>query len=447
MDGDLVHRRAARWRRTDRPVVAGGGRPRRPAVGGGGGPPREPLRLPPGQLVPDRHRGRGGPPPTRAGPIDSTPSIVPRAGGQSTVLVGSGNDADPEHRWVPGLRPVGCPAVVHPGGQPAHRTAPRPVACRPAWPSARSSRADRTPSPARSARSPMPSTPPPGPRSPDGRSSTPTAPTPPRPWPTCTAPGRPRSSSAGTRRRAAGAGQTLHRRRPPPDPHRPGEPDLPGRHQPGRRLVPGGGRIPGRRGHRHRGRHRRLLPRRLGHRHGEGLRHPLPAAVVGHDSTASTFSSPALSDVLGNGSLQVVEGTDQGAGESGSVWVLERRHRARRSGGQTDISRVIGSVVTADLTGARLRRRHRAHHRRHPGPRRPDRRTRSPTSARTSASRTRPWSPTTPTGRSGSPWPATPASAGLRPGSARSTTTRSPVRTAPRPSGPARGRCSITIPS
>ncbi len=62
----------------------------------------------------------------------------------------------------------------------------------------------------------------------------------------------------------------------------------------------------------------------------------------------STFSSPALSDVLGNGSLQVVEGTDQGAGNSGSVWALNA------TTGQviwktSDIGRVIGSVVTADL--------------------------------------------------------------------------------------------------
>ncbi len=64
----------------------------------------------------------------------------------------------------------------------------------------------------------------------------------------------------------------------------------------------------------------------------------------------STFSSPALSDVLGNGSLQVVEGTDQGTGGSGSVWVLNA------ATGQTmwraaNIGRIIGSVVTADLSG------------------------------------------------------------------------------------------------
>jgi hypothetical protein len=63
----------------------------------------------------------------------------------------------------------------------------------------------------------------------------------------------------------------------------------------------------------------------------------------------STFSSPALSDVLGNGALQVVEGTDNGS--SGSVWVLNA------ATGQTiwkasTPGRVIGSVVTADLDGS-----------------------------------------------------------------------------------------------
>jgi hypothetical protein len=64
----------------------------------------------------------------------------------------------------------------------------------------------------------------------------------------------------------------------------------------------------------------------------------------------STFSSPALSDVLGNGVLQVVEGTDQGSGGSGSVWVLDGT-TGRTIWKQTGIGRVIGSVVTADLRG------------------------------------------------------------------------------------------------
>jgi hypothetical protein len=64
----------------------------------------------------------------------------------------------------------------------------------------------------------------------------------------------------------------------------------------------------------------------------------------------STFSSPALSDVLGNGSLQVVEGTDQGSGASGSVWVLDAT-TGQTIWKATDIGRVVGSVVTADLTG------------------------------------------------------------------------------------------------
>lgn len=65
----------------------------------------------------------------------------------------------------------------------------------------------------------------------------------------------------------------------------------------------------------------------------------------------STFSSPALSDVLGSGTLQVVEGTDQGSGGSGSVWVLDGT-TGRTIWKQTDIGRVIGSVVTADLSGS-----------------------------------------------------------------------------------------------
>jgi hypothetical protein len=62
----------------------------------------------------------------------------------------------------------------------------------------------------------------------------------------------------------------------------------------------------------------------------------------------STYSSPALSDVLGNGSLQVIEGTDQGPGRSGSVWVLNAA-TGRTIWKKTGIGRVIGSVVTANL--------------------------------------------------------------------------------------------------
>ncbi len=62
-----------------------------------------------------------------------------------------------------------------------------------------------------------------------------------------------------------------------------------------------------------------------------------------------TYSSPALADVLGNGQLQVVEGTDNGT--AGSVYALERRHRRHHLEDDV-IGRVIGSVVTADLTGA-----------------------------------------------------------------------------------------------
>ncbi len=61
----------------------------------------------------------------------------------------------------------------------------------------------------------------------------------------------------------------------------------------------------------------------------------------------STFSSPALADVLGNGHLQVVEGTDNGTG--GSVTVLDGATGARVW--SVASGRVIGSVVAADLFG------------------------------------------------------------------------------------------------
>jgi hypothetical protein len=62
----------------------------------------------------------------------------------------------------------------------------------------------------------------------------------------------------------------------------------------------------------------------------------------------ATSSSPALADVEGNGALQVVEGTDNGSG--GSVWVLDAAS-GRPIWHEAVSGRVIGSVVTADLTG------------------------------------------------------------------------------------------------
>jgi len=70
--------------------------------------------------------------------------------------------------------------------------------------------------------------------------------------------------------------------------------------------------------------------------------HPVWSAKL----DGSTASSPALSDVLGNGGLQVVEGTDTGSG--GSVYVLDGATGA--TVWSTPVpGRVIGSVTTADL--------------------------------------------------------------------------------------------------
>ena len=62
----------------------------------------------------------------------------------------------------------------------------------------------------------------------------------------------------------------------------------------------------------------------------------------------ATTSSPAVADVTGDGSLQVVEGTDTGSG--GSVWVLDGATGAT-IWEQPVVGRVIGSVVVANLSG------------------------------------------------------------------------------------------------
>jgi hypothetical protein len=61
----------------------------------------------------------------------------------------------------------------------------------------------------------------------------------------------------------------------------------------------------------------------------------------------ATTSSPALADVEGNGQLQVVEGTDTGT--TGDVDALDGATGTVLW--QTQVGRVIGSVVTADLSG------------------------------------------------------------------------------------------------
>jgi outer membrane protein assembly factor BamB len=59
-----------------------------------------------------------------------------------------------------------------------------------------------------------------------------------------------------------------------------------------------------------------------------------------------TRDSPALADVLGNGQLQVIEGTDTGSG-TGSVYALSGATGSTLW--STSVGEVIGSVVTADL--------------------------------------------------------------------------------------------------
>ena len=64
----------------------------------------------------------------------------------------------------------------------------------------------------------------------------------------------------------------------------------------------------------------------------------------------NTFSSPAIGDIEGGGSVQVIEGADTGSG--GLVWALNGTNGAALPGWpQATSGRIIGSIVTADLTG------------------------------------------------------------------------------------------------
>jgi hypothetical protein len=65
----------------------------------------------------------------------------------------------------------------------------------------------------------------------------------------------------------------------------------------------------------------------------------------------NTMGSPALGDLEGDGNVQVVEGADTGSG--GLVWALNGANGAAMPGWpQATSGRIIGGVVTADLTGA-----------------------------------------------------------------------------------------------
>jgi hypothetical protein len=64
-----------------------------------------------------------------------------------------------------------------------------------------------------------------------------------------------------------------------------------------------------------------------------------------------TTSSPALADLQGNGQLDVVEGTDTGK-LTGSVYALDGTDGTLIWEQPAAVSRIIGSVTTADLSGA-----------------------------------------------------------------------------------------------
>ncbi len=64
----------------------------------------------------------------------------------------------------------------------------------------------------------------------------------------------------------------------------------------------------------------------------------------------NTFSSPAIGDLLGDGNVQVIEGADTGSG--GLVWALNGSNGSAMPGWPAAVpGRIIGGIVTADLTG------------------------------------------------------------------------------------------------
>ncbi len=66
--------------------------------------------------------------------------------------------------------------------------------------------------------------------------------------------------------------------------------------------------------------------------------------------SGNTVDSPAIGDIVGNGNVQVVEGADTGSG--GLVWALNGSNGTPMPGWpQATPGRIIGGIVTADLTG------------------------------------------------------------------------------------------------
>ncbi len=63
-----------------------------------------------------------------------------------------------------------------------------------------------------------------------------------------------------------------------------------------------------------------------------------------------TTSSPALADALGNGQLQVIEGTNVGSYSSGTVYVLNGANG--NAIWSVNTPAIVGSIVTADLSGS-----------------------------------------------------------------------------------------------
>ena len=390
-------------------------------------------------------RRAGWPATDESGPIDSTPSVA-TSGGQTSVLVGSGNDGDPVPGGYPAFGPSGIQQWFTPVVNPPTDTDPAGgVQAGLAVGTLQSGRDRRRRAPVRSVRSPTPSS------APTGAPLT----------------GWPFFNTDSTHSTAAladlyGTGQT--------------------------EIVDGGGPD---------GRHRQRASRTR-------RRTPAdPVSAQGNlicraDTNQVVDSSPAVGGFLAGGATGIVVGTGgffPDASDTDTVkaydtrcrseWSATARRRARSRrrpcptssatdrppGGRGHRPRGFGGSVwvldaatgqtiwqvTRHRPGHRLRghrRSDRNRPRRHPGADHrtaryvldgrtgaPDRRPRP----EPRACRTRRWSPPTPTGRSGSRWPATAAPAGRPAGRGDRPLRDLRVRRGRRRRPGRRGRCSTTI--
>ena len=313
------------------------------SVGRGGRPCRGRLRLPPLQRLGC---------PRMAGPRSAPRSTPPRrpcpnGTGTDYVFVGAGNAANPNVGGYVGLQQLGWPRglghnATDPNGNYGvqaslavgqARTGSRRVVAPSLGQDAYALNASQRVLAARA-----------------GPSSPPTAGSPRRRWPTSTATARPRWSRAVTRPPAMANGPDLQQRRPPPGARCRRQPDLPPRHQPDGRLVPRRRQLPGRRPPsgspsapaRTTGAPRTPTP----------CSPPIPTATSSGGTTWAATPRPAPPSATTRVTAPTgPRGRRHRFGRAGVGPQRAERRAHSRGGPSSTPGRIIGGVVTADLTG------------------------------------------------------------------------------------------------